>query len=80
MILNQLPVLPDPRTGVLVEEKHRTTIYDCTDKIEESQVVKYRDYLLENIYTEDENGKIGGSPSTASNYVLKVVSYYNLPT
>lgn len=72
----ELPAHTDPRTGVLVEEKHRTTIYDCTDKIEESQVVKYRDYLLENIYTEDENGKIGGSPSTASNYVLKVVSYY----
>ena len=66
----------DPRTGLLVEEKRRLTIYDCTDKVEESPIVKYRDYLLENIYTEDENGKIGCSPTTAASYVLKVVAYF----
>ncbi|CSI49490.1 MutL protein [Vibrio cholerae] len=29
--------------------------------------MRYRDYLLENLYTKDETGKVGGSPSTASN-------------
>ncbi|MBF4302659.1 site-specific integrase, partial [Vibrio anguillarum] len=29
-----------------------------------------------NLYTKDETGKVGGSPSTASNYVLKVVNYF----
>ncbi|MBF4436838.1 site-specific integrase, partial [Vibrio anguillarum] len=64
------------RTGVLIEEKRPLTIYDCTEKVEESPIVRYRDYLLENLYTEDENGKIGGSPNTASSYVLKVVAFY----
>lgn len=72
----ELPAHTDPKTGIFVEDKHRLTIYDCTAKIEESPIVKYRDYLLENIYTEDENGKIGGSPNTASSYVLKVIAYY----
>lgn len=72
----EIPAHTDPRTGVLVAAKYRSTIYDCTNKIEESQVVKYRDYLLENLYTQDENGKLGGSPNTATNYVLKVVAYY----
>ena len=72
----ELPAHTDPKIGVLVEDKHRLTIYDCTEKVEESPIVKYRDYLLENIYTEDENGKIGGSPNTASSYVLKIIAYY----
>ncbi|CAH8213853.1 MULTISPECIES: tyrosine-type recombinase/integrase [Vibrio] len=72
----EIPEHTDPRTGVLVEEKRPLTIYDCTEKVEESPVVRYRDYLLENLYIKDENGKIGGSPNTASSYVLKVVAYY----
>ncbi|NRB69149.1 MAG: site-specific integrase [Vibrio sp.] len=71
-----IPEHTDKRTGVLIEEKLPLTIFDCTEKVEESPVVRYRDYLLENLYTEDENGKIGGSPNTASSYVLKVVAYY----
>ncbi|MCJ0813949.1 site-specific integrase [Vibrio vulnificus] len=71
-----IPEHINPRTGSAVEEKLPLTIYDCTEKVEESPVVRYRDYLLENLYTVDEDGKIGGSPSTASNYVLKVVAYY----
>ncbi len=72
----EIPEHINPRTGSVVKEKLPLTIYDCTEKVEESPVVRYRDYLLENLYTVDENGKIGGSPSTASNYVLKVVAYY----
>lgn len=72
----EIPEHTDPRTGILVEEKRPLTVYDCTEKVEESPVVRYRDYLLENLYTEDENGKIGGSSNTASSYVLKVVAYY----
>lgn len=72
----EIPEHINPRTGVRVEEKLPLTIYDCTERVEESPVVRYRDYLLENLYTEDENGKIGGSPHTASSYVLKVVAYF----
>ncbi|GAC05736.1 MULTISPECIES: tyrosine-type recombinase/integrase [Paraglaciecola] len=72
----EIPEHNHKRTGKLVEEKHKLTIYDCTEKVEESPIIRYRDYLLENVYTEDESGKIGGSPSTASNYVLKVVNYF----
>lgn len=72
----EIPEHNDPISGVLIKEKRSLTIYDCTDKVEESPVVGFRDYLLENVYTKDENGKISGSPSTASNYVLKVIAYY----
>jgi integrase len=72
----EIPEHTHPRTGLLVDKKCPLTIYDCTDKVEESPIVRYRDYLLENLYTRDENGKVGGSPSTASNYVLKVVNYF----
>nr|MBF4448953.1 site-specific integrase [Vibrio anguillarum] len=72
----EIPEHTDKRTGVLIEEKLPLTIFDCTEKVEESPIVRYRDYLLENLYTEDENGKIGGSPNTASSYVLKVVAFY----
>ena len=70
----EIPEHTHPRTGLLVDEKSPLTIYDDTEKVEESPIVRYRDYLLENLYTKDETGKIGGSPSTASNYVLKVVN------
>ncbi|EHR5321332.1 site-specific integrase [Vibrio parahaemolyticus] len=73
----EIPAHIHPRTGAVVEEKLPLTIYDCTEKVEESPVVRYRDYLSENLYTVDENGKIGGSPSSASNYVLRVVAYYS---
>ncbi|MBF4312644.1 site-specific integrase, partial [Vibrio anguillarum] len=66
----EIPEHTHPRTGLLVDEKSPLTIYDCTEKVEESPIVRYRDYLLENLYTKDETGKVGGSPSTASNYVL----------
>lgn len=72
----EIPEHNHKRTGKLVEDKHKLTIYDCTEKVEESPITRYRDYLLENVYTEDESGKIGNSPSTASSYVLKVVSYF----
>ncbi|MBF4218522.1 site-specific integrase, partial [Vibrio anguillarum] len=72
----EIPEHTHPRTGLLVDEKSPLTIYDCTEKVEESPIVRYRDYLLENLYTKDETGKVGGSPSTASNYVLKVVNYF----
>jgi integrase len=65
------------KTGLVVEDKRPLTIYDCTEKLEDSPVVRFRDYLLEHLYTADENGKICGAPSTASNYVLKIVAYYS---
>ncbi|MCT8265342.1 hypothetical protein NBG77_17965, partial [Proteus terrae] len=34
--------------------------------------MRYRDYLLENLYTKDETGKVGGSPSTASSVVHRM--------
>lgn len=72
----ELPEHTDPRTNTLIPEKRRLTIYDCTSKIEESTIVQFRDYLLEHVYTTDENGKISGSPATAANYVLKIIAYY----
>ncbi len=72
----EIPEHTHQRTGLLVDEKSPVTIYDCTEKVEESPIVRYRDYLLENLYTKNENGKVDGSPSTASNYVLKVVNYF----
>nr|CAA33478.1 unnamed protein product [Vibrio cholerae] len=59
----EIPEHIDPRTGVLVERKRSLQYMTATEKIEESPVVRYRDYLLENLYIKDENGKIGGSPS-----------------
>lgn len=72
----EIPEHIHQRTGFHVKAKPRLTIYDCSEKVEDSPIVKYRDYLLENLYTKDEKGKVGGSPATASNYVLKVVNYF----
>ncbi|HHC7129961.1 TPA: tyrosine-type recombinase/integrase [Vibrio parahaemolyticus] len=71
-----IPKWFDEKRNRWIGGKEPLTIYDCTEKIEDSPVVKYRDYLLDNIYTVDENGKLGNSPNTASSYVLKIVAYF----
>lgn len=72
----EIPAHSHLKTGGYVEKKPKLSIYSCTEKVEESPIVKYRDFLLEHVYSEDENGKISGAPSTAASYVLKIVSYY----
>lgn len=64
------------RIGFLVDEKFLLIIYDCIEKVEESLIVRYWDYLLENFYIKDEIGKVGGFLSIVFNYVLKVVNYF----
>ncbi len=72
-----IPKQFDEKRNRWIDGKDPLTIYDCTEKVEDSPVVKYRDYLLDNIYTVDENGKLGSSPNTASSYVLKIVAYFS---
>ncbi|CAH7449567.1 Tyr recombinase domain-containing protein [Vibrio chagasii] len=54
------------------------SIYDVCSIKEKGVVYKFRDFLLENL-KRDIEGEVEGiySPSTARNYVLKVVDFYN---
>lgn len=62
-----------------IPPKEPMTIYDVTSEPENGVVYLYRDHLLRNVLTEDENGDITGiyTPSTASNYVQRLVAYYD---
>lgn len=55
-----------------------TTIFDVSSVPEKGVVYKFRDFLLENLKRE-VNGVTEGmyAPSTAKQYILKVVGFYN---
>lgn len=54
------------------------TIHDITDEPESGVVYLFRDFLVDNLKTMNEQGEVEGmySPSTGSTYILAIVKYY----